>query len=145
MFDRSHIVQQLAEFSAFKHAEKEEALRLIEAAVPKIVGMEKRFLSAFWESLVMALPGFSHAEKLRISAAAGAALIRTFNVCGRDMPSVVEVVSLVVLNQHPLKQTPLSNEKQAMLNVAFFQNLYDAVKNDCGIDLNVFKEVVKNG
>ena len=139
------LVAQIKSFSEQKAQEKQYGLGLVSKAAPELLGMNSKILSCHWKTVVMQLPNLSHCEKEALITLCDQVCISTFSISGGMQAGIWDACCVAVLGKNPFLSERALPEVEAKLNAAFFSNLYEAIANDCGIDLGIFKEILENG
>lgn len=139
------LVAQIKSFSEQKAQEKQYGLGLVSKAVPELFGMNGKILSCHWKAIVMQLPNLSHCEKEALVTLCDQVCISTFCISGGMQAGIWDACCVAILGKNPFLSERALPEVEAKLNAAFFSNLYEAIANDCGIDLGIFKEILENG
>lgn len=144
-FVNAELAAQIKAFSEQRAKEKQDGLNLISKAVPELLKMGDEMLSSHWRQIVMQLPNFSHCEKEVLVALCDKVCISTFSISGGMCAGIWEACCIAINGKNPFLSKRVLPEIEAKLNIAFFSNLHEAVANDCGIGLGVFKEILENG
>lgn len=136
---------QIKAFSEKKTKEKQYGLDLVRKAAPALLSMDGNILSSHWKTVVMQLPNFSHCEKDALVTLCDQVCILTFGISGGRQAGISDACCVAILGKNPFLSERVLPEVEAKLNSTFFSNLHEAVANDCGIGLSVFKEILENG
>ena len=144
-FINAGLVAQIKSFSEQKAQEKQYGLGLVSRAAPALLSMDGKVLSSHWKTVVMQLPNFSHCEKDALVTLCDQVCILTFGISGGMQAGIWDACCVAILGKNPFLSERVLPEVEVKLNAAFFSNLYEAVANDCGIGLGVFKEILENG
>lgn len=139
------LVAQIKSFSEQKAQEKQYMFDLVSKAVPQLLKMDDEILQSHLMQIVMQLQNFSHFEKEALVTLCDKVCISTFSISGGMCAGIWDACCIAINDKNPFLSERALPEVEAKLNAAFFSNLYEAIANDCGIDLGIFKEILENG